>query len=297
MKYRIEDFIREPFIIEALANPANRLIMVMGASDTGKTTLIECLVDFLSRKFRVGLVDLDMGQSHIGPPTTIAWGKVSRGFKGWGKIEVEDFYFTGSVSPVGNLLPAMVGARLMTDRALAVTDRVVVDTTGLVAEPMGRILKQNKIDMLSPHVVLALEHSGELEHILGAFRHCQSPKIFRIEVSSEVKTKTVTKRSLYRFEKIRDYFSDAETIEVPLGDVGLRFVRETVRLSAASLRNRIVSLRDRKNKDIALGIIKGIDSKEKTIMLLTPSVNAKFCSIIIGRAEIDMKNSTVRDKF
>ncbi len=293
----LEDFIKEPSIIGTILDPKNRLIMVMGASDTGKTTLVECLVDFLSRKFRVGLVDLDMGQSHVGPPTTIAWGKVSRGFKAWEEIKVEDFYFTGSVSPAGNLLPAIVGGRLMTDKALAASDKVVVDTTGLIAEPAGRVLKQNKIDMLSPHIVLALERSGELEHILGVFRFCQSPKIFRIEVPRDVKTKTVTKRSLYRFEKIEDYFSDAETIEVPLEDVGLRFVREPVRLTTAALRNRMVSLRDRKNKDLALGIIKGINSKENTIVILAPPVNMRFSSILIGRAEIDMKNSTIRDKL
>jgi polynucleotide 5'-hydroxyl-kinase GRC3/NOL9 len=294
--HRIEDFITEPSLIDALVDPKNRLVMIMGASDTGKTTLVECLVDFLSRKAVVGLVDLDMGQSHIGPPTTIAWGKIFRGFKGWEEIEVEDFYFTGAVSPVGNLLPALVGARLMTDRALAATRKVVVDTTGLIAEPVGRVLKQNKIDMLSPHVVLAMERSGELGHILGAYGFHKSPRIYKISTPSGVKTKTLTKRSLYRFKKMKDYLAKAETIEVPLDDVSLRFMGEQSRITTAAIKNRMASLRDKRNRDIAVGVVKGINLKGNRINILAPPVRSGVSSIIIGRTEIDREKSMVRDK-
>jgi len=48
-------------------------VMVLGAPDTGKSTLCRYLV---YRAFAAGhpaaLVDLDLGQSHLGPPTTLA---------------------------------------------------------------------------------------------------------------------------------------------------------------------------------------------------------------------------------
>lgn len=292
----IEDFIRDSPVIEALEDAKNRLIMVIGGSDTGKTTLIEFIAAFLSARTKVGIVDLDMGQSHIGPPTTVAWGKIEGGFRGWPAIRTEDFFFTGTVSPVGSLVPAVVGAKLMTDQALSSVSKVIVDTTGLIAEPAGRILKQNKIDILCPDVVLALERSEELGNILDVFRFHKIPRIYKLHIPRQIRTKSISKRAGYRFMKIRDYFADSETLEIPLGEVGVRFTRE-LRFRRALLKNRVVSFRDKKNRDSALGVITGIKIKENRLMIRTPLEGAEnFSSVVIGTAELDMANSTLRDR-
>ncbi len=292
----IEDFIKDSSAIEALSDTGNRLIMVMGGSDTGKTTLIEVLSNFLSAKTKVGIVDLDMGQSHIGPPTAIAWGKVTGGFRDWNDIVVEDFYFTGTVTPFGSLVPSVVGAKLMTDRALSSVRKVIVDTTGLIAEPAGRVLKQNKIDIISPDIVLALERSEELGHILNAFTFNKIPRIFRLSVPLQIKTKSVAKRTEYRFRRIKDYFAHSEVIEVPIAEVGIRFTKEPLHFTLSGLRNRMVSFRDKGNRDLALGFITGIKSKENYFLIRTPADKAgKFSSVVIGKAEIDMTNSVLKD--
>jgi len=58
-------------IMKAILSSQARSIMIVGGADTGKTSLIEALADLLSRDSRMGILDLDMGQSHIGPPTTL----------------------------------------------------------------------------------------------------------------------------------------------------------------------------------------------------------------------------------
>jgi polynucleotide 5'-kinase involved in rRNA processing len=68
----MDKFIKRPHIIRNILDPGSRIIMVIGGADTGKTTLVEGIADMLSMKTTVGIVDLDMGQSHIGIPTTIA---------------------------------------------------------------------------------------------------------------------------------------------------------------------------------------------------------------------------------
>lgn len=62
-----ERFLLEKKVKEAILESQNKVIMVLGASDTGKTTLIEDLLGFLLEKYTVGVVDADLGQSHIGP--------------------------------------------------------------------------------------------------------------------------------------------------------------------------------------------------------------------------------------
>ncbi|HXX53847.1 MAG TPA: Clp1/GlmU family protein, partial [Thermodesulfovibrionales bacterium] len=182
----IQDFTKNGSLLEAITDPLNRIIMVIGGSDTGKTTLVESIVDLLSTQGGVGIVDLDMGQSHIGPPTTIAWGKTERRFEDWAFIRTEEFYFTGAFTPAGNISATVVGAALMTKRAHSSCGKVVVDTTGLVAEPVGRVLKQLKVDALCPDVILALERSGELGHILDSFRFHRRPKIQKLKVLDQV---------------------------------------------------------------------------------------------------------------
>ena len=94
----MEDYLKDYFprgvLPEMIYREKTRRIIVLGGSDTGKTTLLECLADVLSRSAPVGLVDLDAGQSTIGPPTTTAWARIKDGL-----LEVNFL-----VQPVGLLL-------------------------------------------------------------------------------------------------------------------------------------------------------------------------------------------------
>lgn len=81
MPPRLEDFSIDPGLMERLSGEGPLVIMVVGGIDTGKTTLVEVLSDYLSKRAPTGVVDLDMGQSHIGPPSTVAWAAVDGGLK------------------------------------------------------------------------------------------------------------------------------------------------------------------------------------------------------------------------
>ncbi len=278
-------------------NPRNRLVMVVGGSDTGKTTLVTRVAELLSGNTEVGIVDLDMGQSHIGPPTTIAWGRAGTGLRDWEGIRAEDFYFTGAVSPIGSLLPAVAGAKMMTDKALSCCERIIVDTTGLIAEPSGRVLKQHKIDLLSPDIILALERLGELGHILDSFRFHELPKIHRLSVPPEVRVKTGARRGQYRFEKMKKYFLNAGLLEVSIEDAALRFTGRPSQ-SLHDLRDKIVSFRDEKNNDIALGFVEGVLLRQKRLRIRTPlEGKGGFSSLVIGRTSMDMANSLLTDRL
>lgn len=289
MTRRIEDFIKEARIIKEITAPQNKLIMVIGGADTGKTTFVECIADFLAKQTNVGIVDLDMGQSHIGVPTTIAWGKIKGKFKNWTSIIQEDFYFTGTLTPYGSLLQAAVGAKLITDKALSSCRKVVIDTTGLIAEPAGRILKQLKVDLLSPDIIIALERSKELGHIHDAFKFQTFPKVHRIPVLAQVKSKSPAVRTRFRAERLRSYFTNSNRVEVSLKAIGVRFTGEPMRLSTAELKNRIVSFRDKENRDIAVGLIERAQLKDERLLIHSPiNKDVKFSTLVIGTAKITL---------
>lgn len=289
MRALLEEFIKEDNIIKEILNPGNRVILVVGDVDTGKTTLIACIADLIARHRDVGIVDLDMGQSHVGLPSTIAWGNIKGRFNNWSGIKVEDFYFTGALSPVGSLLPAAVGAKLITDKALSTCDRVIIDTTGLIAEPSGRVLKQFKIDLLLPDIILALENSDEMGNILDGFKNHKFPKIFRISVPRQVASKGASARTQYRFERFKSYFTGARTIEVNAREVGIRYTGEPVLFNRAEMKNRLVSFRDVKNNDIEIGIIKDVNLRNKKFLVRSPiKEKVRFSTLMIGSAQVDL---------
>ncbi|HXX56484.1 MAG TPA: Clp1/GlmU family protein [Thermodesulfovibrionales bacterium] len=292
----LEDFIRDKAVLRELTESANKIIMILGGSDSGKTTLIEHLAHSLAKDSTVGIVDLDMGQSHIGPPTTVAWGKVRGGFEGWSGVMTEDFYFTGTVTPLGSLLPAVTGAKLMTDKAASSCDKVIIDTTGLIAEPAGRLLKQHKADIICPDIILAVDRSGELDHILDPFLLQRRPRVCRLPVPDFIGAKSPSQRGCYRFEKIAAYFHGADVIEVRTADIPLRMTGGPLRGDITRMRNRIVSFRNEHNRDISLGFIEGIDADRETLQVLTPLKHGtRFTAVIVGKTEIDMTDGELRD--
>ncbi|MFW6180244.1 MAG: Clp1/GlmU family protein [Spirochaetota bacterium] len=260
----LHPFVTDPALPGRLLSPEVRLIMVVGEADTGKTTLVERLAGFLSRDRQVGVVDADMGQSHIGPPATIGWGTVEGGFEGWEQVTPRDLYFTGAFSPVGNLVPSLAGARFITALALQRCPVVVVDTTGLVNEPAGRVLKQYKIEMLRPQVVLVLERCGELEHILAPYRF-SGPAVYRLRVPGAVGAKQPPERASYRRELLRSYLEEGGEETVRLDRVGVRFTRNPFPLEERGLVNRMVSLRNEAGRDLAVGVATGISGDELAV--------------------------------
>jgi len=267
--------------------------MVIGGADTGKTTLIEGIADMLSRQITTAIVDLDMGQSHIGPPTTIGWGRLDGGFRGWEHIRVEDFYFTGALTPMGNIVPTLVGTRLITERAISSCTKILIDTTGLISGPSGRILKQYKIDLISPDIIIAIERSWELQDILEPFINHSPIKIYRIPTPPEVNPKGIQRRGQYRLERFRAYFKGAPVTRIPYREKGIRFTGRPQRLLTSELKDRLVSLRDRKNRDMALGIIEEINPQDGTIHIRTPVDRPEDVSVIVvGVTELDIGDSS-----
>lgn len=281
-------------LLEAIERPKRRLILVIGASDTGKTTFVEHLLKEVSRLFRTSVVDLDMGQSSIGPPTTLGWAKVPQDFSSLTLLKEEEFYFTGTTTPVGSLLPAIIGAKVIVDKALRDSEKVIVDTTGLISEPTGRVLKQSKIEILRPDVIVCLEKADELKPIIEPFKY-QGMEIISIKPSLNVRIKSPAERAEYRYKKMENYLQGAERREFYLDELGIFFITGRLPMDTPSLKNRIVSLRNTRNEDMALGVIEHIKQKEGKIYITTRELKEEPVTLVIGKAVMDRKERTLKN--
>src|SRR3990172_4611806 len=215
----------DPTWSEAVQQALNaKVILIIGETDTGKTSFTTFLANRLvERGLRVGVVDADLGQSDIGPPTTVGLGVLTQPVERLGEAEVIGLHFVGSASPQGHLLPTVIGTKKMVEKALRLgLDKVLVDTSGLIQGELGRALKQAKIDLVDPDLLLCLERHGECEHILRPYSGGSRPTIVRLAPAPAVKKRSQEERRLHRERTLQAYFHGARTLYLALTRVLLR---------------------------------------------------------------------------
>lgn len=220
------------------------LAIVLGTTDVGKTTLTVRVANMcLEYGRKVAIVDADMGQSDIGPPTTVGMSVLETPVAKMSEGPLTAAYFVGSTSPEQVLLEAVTGVCKMAGRARAAGAEVVlVDTTGLVWGRLGRTLKHYKIELVDPHYLVALEKERELEHILRPFLGRERPAVRRLPVAAEARRKSFEQRKELRENRFARHFAGATEFDLDLREVavsrgflgsGFRMdTRQLLRLSA-----------------------------------------------------------------
>ena len=268
-----------------------KTVMVLGASDSGKTTMVKVLAKYCAKSRKTAVMDIDPGQSHIGPPTTVAWAVVDEKFEDWDKLEMAGFYFIGDISPTSSLLSTVTGAKIVWEKASQAAEIVIVDTSGLIRGSLGRNLKLHLIDLLNPELILALHRKDELDHILSFYQGIKVPRIYKIPVPGEVERKDFSQRRLYREGKFRNYFQRAKDIEFVLREIGL-----DEKMPSEYLSFRLVSLRDKFNRDIALGIVKQVDKIGGTVTIYSPvSLPEKVGAVVLGKIRLSPEGKQLTD--
>lgn len=196
-------------------------VVVIGASDAGKTTFsTELLNAAVDAGVKCALVDADVGQSEIGPPGTIGLGIPTSVVERPSEIPVRRLHFTGTTSPVGNMLPSVVGVRKMADEARALGARlIVVDTTGFVRGVLAKKLKTMKVDLLTPRHIIAIQRAHEIEPIINSFRTIAGTILHRLTVSERARLKSPELRASRRRGRFLRHFENAEEHVIRLDDV------------------------------------------------------------------------------
>lgn len=189
------------------------MILVIGGGDSGKTSYCRFLsAELLAAGHRVAVVNSDVGQKEVGPPATVTLGYATGTAERWAGPP-EAFYFVGSTSPVGRMLPLVVGTARLVGAAAA--PFVIVDTTGFV-EGAGRVLKGYKIEAVRPDVIVAIESRDTLEPILQAYR---TYRTIRLRPSRKARPRDRWERDRLREKAFADYFSRAHRLELGIDDI------------------------------------------------------------------------------
>lgn len=292
------------------------LAVVIGASDSGKTTWVGLAARHLVQagKLPAAIVDADVGQSTIGPPTTVALavlqGNQPPEFT-IDRLSWQGLFFVGSVSPPGHLLQILVGTKRLVDAAIrSRPGTVLVDTTGLIDQGPGFQLKLRKIELLAPRHLVALQRDRELEPLLAVVAGRPGLSIHRLEVSQAARARTPAERARYRVARFAAYLAGARTLMLdteqliilapPGGRLWAKSGNVSPLLQPSMLRKEdliglVVGLHDSANDTLGLGVLEGLSRDCRHIAIRTPWTGEAAIKILqlggirLDQPEVEMK--------
>ncbi len=200
-------------------------ILVLGDVDCGKSTFCTFLAnESFSHGYKTAIIDNDLGQSDIGPPTTIGLGFVNNYITLLSEIPLQDAFFVGSNSPRNFIDRVIIGARKMLDKALKNScEIIIVNTSGWIAGIGARTLKISLILSLNPNVIVAIQRAGELEHILKPIQNLNMFNIIRMPPIRSIKVRSKSERKLIRESAYMKYLMKSKVRIFSLDKVGLLY--------------------------------------------------------------------------
>lgn len=265
---------------------APQRVYVVGATNSGKTTLCRYLVDEMATHTRTAYVDCDTGQSRIGPPTTEGMVLNSLPPDPPGRTYLR---FVGSTSPGGHFLQTLTGAKRLVEKAAELSaGATIIDSPGLVFGGVGIEFQFQMIDLLRPTHIVALQHGRELERLLANFARHPEIAIRRIPVSPAAVVRTATERRRYREERFAAYFADGRSQEILLGGLGLQGRVPDLK-NPHGVERRLVSFNDPENFTLALGIVEEIHPGRRALAVFAPPFDpAAVASVRFGSLYLDL---------
>jgi polynucleotide 5'-hydroxyl-kinase GRC3/NOL9 len=200
--------------ILSLNNPVT--VMVVGGMDSGKTSFCTFLVNkAVTNKLMTGVIDADLGQSDVGPPSTIGFNFVTEPVKDLFEIDVQDAVFVGSTSPSGAINKVIESLIQLKDRVMkAGTDFLVINTDGWVEGEEAVAYKIRLVEKVAPSAVVGMQQSNELTPISDSLHDV---KVFVMDSPKLIQPRSREKRKVLRELSYKKYLKEAKTQSFSVG--------------------------------------------------------------------------------
>ena len=200
-------------------------ILILGGTNTGKSLFTIHLANFYSAENeKVGVIDEDLGQSEIGPPTVIGSTLITKPITSFSQSRLYDGYFIGTIDPENVTENILVGVKILLEKILKEDPSVVIiNTDGWIFGEKARRFKINMINLLRPEVVVAIQRFNEIEHIIRPFERQKWVQIIRLLAPTILKPRSPELRKLIRESMYIRYLKDLKIIKVNIHKIPLMF--------------------------------------------------------------------------
>ncbi len=253
--------------------------LVLGESDTGKSSFSILLSNSACKKgMKVSILDLDVGQSHVGPPTTIGLGIVDTPIDPMGTIEPTSTWFVGSDSPASSTGLLCDGVKTLLQRAKKLrVEHLIVNTSGYVRGKKAGRFKMKIVRIVGPDQIVILERHNELSQLAEEIG--EIAVIHRVRVPREIKRKSKRERRKFRESLWERYLNGAQPIKI-----GKNRLLNAPESSSSGLRGIIAGLFDESRELSGIGVVSGVI--DERVVVFTKLASDKVVWLKFGKIKV-----------
>jgi len=241
----------------ALSTMEEGRVIILGPTDAGKSTLCTYLVNTLVQNIaNLRVIDADIGQSDLGPPTTISKAAPTKPIASLPELVPDARLFIGHTSP------GYVERKLIRGiQRFAAEDKstlTIINTDGWIEDSDAIRYKSNLVSEVNPNLVLGLAIGDELQPILNGI----GSLTMKVDVPNNVLKRSRPDRRSIRFDSYRKFLEDGTISRIELGEVQIITPKNLPSVTSGNLtklRNLIVGILDLEEYLIQIGILMGID--------------------------------------
>lgn len=199
-------------LLKRMIKERPKSVFVIGEMDTGKSFFTTWVSNRLRRAGKkVAVLDLDIGQSDIGPPGFFGLSFLKKPVAFLPQASVDGLAFVGGHSPGLHFAPALGAFARIARTALSSSEICLINTAGWVQGDGGRAYKTAKMEICPPGLVVLMQRGTELEHLVA---HLPAKKIARLHVSKSATFTSPDVRKLLREEISRTAMARSRTVTV-----------------------------------------------------------------------------------
>ncbi|RLE79266.1 MAG: hypothetical protein DRJ36_03560 [Thermoprotei archaeon] len=186
------------------------VVLVLGPTDSGKSTFSTFLInESLRRGLKAAVIDADIGQADVGPPTTVSLAFPQNPITSLRDLEPEHLAFIGAIAPEGSEGYIVHSVYEFVKRALEKADIVIINTDGWVKGLKALRFKLDIIRAVKPQVIAAMTKGQDLEPLLNSLSRLPQIKVVRIDTPPAMYERSRAERRMLRSQNYLRYFIDS----------------------------------------------------------------------------------------
>ncbi len=200
---------------DILALGKTTVVIIMGKVDSGKTSLCTFLANSaIKANLAAAIIDADLGQSDIGPPTTIGLAYINKPVMDLFYVDVGNTDFVGLTSPSGVEEYVVNCIADFKKRALrGKRNFLLINTDGWVEGEEAVQYKVMLMEAIAPNAVVGIEREKELAPIVGKL---VKNRVLTVEPSTAIKRRDRERRKTLRELSYKRYLRNAKVEGFPL---------------------------------------------------------------------------------
>jgi len=268
------------------------VIMILGASDSGKSSFCTYIVNKLVKANRkVAILDGDLGQSDIGPSGSVGYAVATKPITELYNLRLQNGVFVGVTSPVSAVEQTAKGLHdMMHEATEQQADFILANTDGFVNGDLAIGYKLTLIKDLKPDVVVGVQAQTELESLMS---YLGGGGVMTVEPSPALNTRSEEKRRILREMTYAKYLRESKLQCYPLSQITVE-PRSAVPKKQNPDKGILVGLYGRGNRFLGIGVLRDINSGRRILKVQT-SVSVKPVRLTFGKMILNRKLQEVQE--